>query len=74
MSTTILYTYNFIANYDEAIFAAAPAEYVRDTLRAKVQAAVETEQRFLVRFPRVNKVAQQVEDLGQYFKVTLSRT
>jgi hypothetical protein len=75
MSTTatILYTFEFTGDYNESIFAAAPTQYVRDSLRTKVIAAVDTEKRFLVRFPRVNRVAQQVEDLGEYFKVILNR-
>jgi hypothetical protein len=70
-STTILYQFEFTSVYDEAIFMASP--YARDTLRPKVQAAVDNEARFLTRFPRVNKIAQQVEDQGQYFKVLLGR-
>lgn len=71
-STTILYEFSFIATYDETIFMASP--YARDSLRTKVQAAVDNEIRFLSRFPKVNKIAQQVEDQGQYFKILLSRT
>jgi hypothetical protein len=71
-STTILYEFVFVGVYDETAFMQSP--YARDTLRPKVQGAVETEQRFLQRFPRVNKISQQVEDQGQYFKVSLSRS
>jgi hypothetical protein len=68
---TILYEFNFVGAYSEDVFMASP--YARDTLRPKVQAAVDTEVRFLARFPKVNKIAQQVEDQGQYFKVILTR-
>jgi hypothetical protein len=70
-STTILYQFEFTSSYNETIFMASP--YARDTLRPKVQAAVDNEARFLTRYPRVNKIAQQVEDQGQYFKVLLGR-
>jgi hypothetical protein len=71
-STTILYEWQFIGSYSEEIFAASP--YASDTIRPKVQAAVVTEQRFLQRFPGVNKIAQQIVNNGQYFKVQLTRS
>lgn len=69
--TTIAYEFNFVGAYDEAVFMQSP--FARDTLRPKVQAAVQNEANFLVRFPKVNRIAQQVEDQGQYFKVILTR-
>ena len=71
MSTTILYTFEFTGSYSEDIFMQSP--YARDTLRPKVQSAVQSEQTFLARYPNVNRIAQRVDDQGQYFKVILNR-
>ncbi len=72
MSTiTILYTFEFTGSYNETVFMQSP--YARDSLRPKVQAAVTSEQAFLSRYPNVNRIAQRVEDQGEYFKVLLNR-
>jgi hypothetical protein len=71
-SPSILYTFEFTDIYDETIFSACP--FATDTLRTKVQNAVTVQQTFLKRFPKVNKIAQQVYDNGEYFKVVLANS
>lgn len=71
MSATILYEFVFTGDYDEAIFMASP--YARDSLRIKVQSAVNSEKTFLRRYPSVGNISQQVIDQGQTFKVRLLR-
>lgn len=69
-SPNILYSFDFnsATGFDESVFSAAGA-FATGSLRATVQDAIANQMNFLQRFPKVNKIAQQVQDGGDYFKV-----
>jgi hypothetical protein len=66
------YEFFFVGDYDDALYSQSP--YGDDTtLKGVIINAVNKEKDFLVRFPKVNRIAQQITYNNKYFKVVLDR-
>lgn len=72
-TTTFAHEFEFVTDYSEDVFVQCPDSLRTDALRTKVIAAVNTQKLFLQKFTQVNRIAQQVLDGSNRFRVILNR-